>query len=113
MYERELVNLLSQLLHQREEEIQLIRGYLESLKPIEVKAEELERLGWTSYTTKQPATQEEAGWIFTSDRDGRIKPEVEPLLKALSNSQNGRLKIGGFEYRLSGSGRFIQRRPLR
>lgn len=107
------MNLLSQLLHLREEEAKVIREYLETLKPVELRPESLEGLGWTSYTTKQPATPEEAAWIFVSDRDGRVKPEVENLLKAINLSEGGRVTVGGFEYRLSGDGRFIQRRPLR
>lgn len=113
MYNRELVSLLSQLLHLREEEAQIIKQYLETLKPVELRPEMVEGLGWTSYATKQPAAPEEAAWTFVNDRDGRVKTEAEPLLKALNQSQNGRITVGDFEYRLSGDGRFIQRRPLR
>ena len=112
MYDRVLVNLLSGLLHLREEEAKLLREYLESLKPVELRAEDLAGLAWTSYTTKQPAGPEEAAWIFARDRDGNIDPRVEPLLRAINQSETGRVSVGGFEYRLSGDGRFIQRRPL-
>lgn len=108
-----MVNLLSQLLHLKEEETQIIKEYLETLKPLELKPEELEKLSWISYTTKQPATAEEAAWTFTSEKDGRVKPEVEPLLKAINQTGIGRITVGDFEYRLSGDGRFIQRRPLK
>ncbi|MEM2127115.1 MAG: hypothetical protein QXH67_02715 [Candidatus Bathyarchaeia archaeon] len=116
-YQDELVSLLSKIRDGLLELAEDCGKALEELRPIEPPAEPdpeaLARLPWRSFKTRLEAASEEAAWTFTSDPDGRVKPEVEPLLKALNRSQNQRVTIGPFEYRLSGEGRFIQRRPLR
>lgn len=65
-----------------------------------------DNLPWKSYKTKQAAGPNDAAWIFSNAKD------AEALLSALK-SQDGKAKIGSFEYQLQGTERqFIARKPV-
>jgi len=67
---------------------------------------DLGRMPWKSYKTKENATPEEAAWIFSNTLG------ASALLVTLKTS-NGKTKIGSFEYQLQGKeGQFIARKPI-
>jgi hypothetical protein len=68
---------------------------------------DLSKLPWKSYETKQAATENEAGWIF-SNISG-----AEALLATLK-AKDGKARIGNFDYQLQGKERqFISRKPVK
>ena len=67
----------------------------------------LNELPWKSYKTKEKAEPTEAGWIFT-------KTEGAEALVATLKTNDGKAKIGNFEYQLQGPERqFIARKPVK
>jgi hypothetical protein len=70
-------------------------------------SEDLSKLPWRSYKTKQDAKEEEAAWIF-SDTHGA------EALSATLRSKDGKATIGPNTYTLQGDKKqFISRRPAR
>jgi hypothetical protein len=68
---------------------------------------ELDVLPWTTYKTKEPAKEGEAGWIFSNTKG------AEELVKAMQKSE-GKLELGAYEYRFSGKEKqFITRKPVK
>lgn len=68
---------------------------------------ELDGLPWTTYKTKEPAKEGEAGWIFANTKG------AEELAKAMEKSE-GKLELGAYEYRFSGKEKqFITRKPVK
>lgn len=69
----------------------------------------LEVLPWRNFRKKDvPAEKDMAGWLF-ADVEG-----IEKLVEAIEASENGCVRLAGFEYFLSGkNGKFVKRRPLR
>jgi len=102
------------------EDVQAVRmsleGILDQWLSVEAKPEaeipkidlaELDQLPWTTYKTKEPAKEGEAGWIFTNTKG------AEELAKAMQKSE-GKLELGAYEYRFSGKERnFITRKPVK
>ena len=65
----------------------------------------LNELPWKSYKTKEKADLNEAGWIFT-------KTAGAEGIAATLKTNDGKAKIGDFEYQLQGPERqFIARKP--
>ncbi|MBT0160975.1 hypothetical protein G4O51_13440 [Candidatus Bathyarchaeota archaeon A05DMB-2] len=91
-----------------------LEGILDQWLSVETKPEaeipkldlaELDGLPWTTYKTKEPAKEGEAGWIFASTKG------AEELAKAMQKSE-GKLELGTYEYRFSGKdSQFISRKP--
>lgn len=75
--------------------------------------ERLNALPWRSFRgTNSPAGEGEEGWLFADLEDRSI----EKLVESIRASRGGRVRLGGFEYALSGlgtSGKFVRRRPLK
>jgi hypothetical protein len=68
---------------------------------------ELDELPWTTYKTKEPAKEGEAGWIFANTKG------AEELAKAIQKSE-GKVELGAYEYAFSGKEkRFISRKPVK
>jgi len=68
---------------------------------------ELDQLPWTTYKTKEPAKEGEAGWIFANTKG------AEELVKAMQKCE-GKLELGAYEYRFSGKEKnFITRKPVK
>jgi hypothetical protein len=68
---------------------------------------ELDQLPWTTYKTKEPAKEGEAGWIFANTEG------AEELVKAMQKRE-GKLELGAYEYRFSGKEKqFIARKPVK
>jgi DNA uptake protein ComE-like DNA-binding protein len=68
---------------------------------------ELDELPWTTYKTKEPAKEGEAGWIFANTKG------AEELAKAMQKCE-GKLELGAYEYRFSGKEKnFITRKPVK
>jgi hypothetical protein len=68
---------------------------------------ELDELPWTTYKTKEPAKEGEAGWIFANTKG------AEELAKAIQKSE-GKVELGVYEYGFSGKEkRFISRKPVK
>ena len=102
------------------EDVQAVRmgleGILDQWLSAEAKPEaeipkidlaELDQLPWTTYKTKQPAKEGEAGWIFANTKG------AEELAKAMQKSE-GKLELGAYEYRFSGKEKqFITRKPVK
>jgi hypothetical protein len=93
-----------------------LEGILDQWLSVEAKPEaeipkldlaELEGLPWTSYKTKEPAKEGEAGWIFANTKG------AEELAKAMQKTE-GKLELGAYEYRFSGKEKqFITRKPVK
>jgi len=93
-----------------------LEGILDQWLSVEAKPEaeipkidlaELDGLPWTTYKTKEPAKEGEAGWIFTNTKG------AEELVKAVQKSE-GKLELGPYEYRFSGKEKqFITRSPVK
>ena len=102
------------------EDVQAVRmsleGILDQWLSVEAKPEaeipkldlaELDQLPWTTYKTKEPAKEGEAGWIFANTKG------AEELAKAMQRSE-GKLELGAYEYAFSGKEkRFISRKPVK
>jgi hypothetical protein len=102
------------------EDVQAVRmsleGILDQWLSVEAKPEveipkldlaELDQLPWTTYKTKEPAKEGEAGWIFANTKG------AEELAKAMRKSE-GKLELGAYEYRFSGKEKnFITRKPVK
>jgi len=102
------------------EDVQAVRmsleGILDQWLSVEPKPEaeipkldlaELDGLPWTTYKTKEPAKEGEAGWIFANTKG------AEELAKAMQKSE-GKLELGACEYRFSGKEKqFITRKPVK
>jgi len=102
------------------EDVQAVRmgleGILDQWLSAEAKPEaeipkidlaELDQLPWTTYKTKEPAKEGEAGWIFANTKG------AEELAKAMQKSE-GKLELGAYEYRFSGKEtQFITRKPVK
>ena len=68
---------------------------------------DLSKLPFVSYKTKEPAKENEAGWIFSNTKG------AEALLATLK-SKDGRARFGSFDYQLQGAEKqFIARRPVK
>ena len=82
----------------------------ETVPEVEIPKLDLAELGelpWTTYKTKEPAKEGEAGWIFANTKG------AEELAKAMQKSE-GKLELGAYEYRFSGKDRnFITRKPVK
>jgi len=64
-------------------------------------------LPWKSYKTREKADANESAWIFSKTA------EAEALLATLKINE-GKVKIGNFEYQLQGKERqFIARKPVK
>ena len=102
------------------EDVQAVRmgleGILDQWLSAEAKPEaeipkidlaEIDQLPWTTYKTKEPAKEGEAGWIFANTKG------AEELAKAMQKSE-GKLELGAYEYRFSGKEKqFITRKPVK
>jgi hypothetical protein len=102
------------------EDVQAVRmsleGILNQWLSVEAKPEEevpkldlaeLDQLPWTTYKTKEPAKEGEAGWIFANTKG------AEELVKAMQKCE-GKLELGAYEYRFSGKEKqFITRKPVK
>ncbi len=90
------------------------KGYSDTEKADPTKSEsnqlpriDFDKLPWKSYKTKQPASPEEAAWIFSNTQG------AEALLSDVK-SKDGQAKIKGFEYQLQGpQHQFISRKPVK
>lgn len=76
---------------------------------------DLEAAGWTSYATKNPAKEGEAGWIknpahFTSFEPPQV---IFELVKALTKAKGNRLTLGAMTYFFSGEKKFVSRQPAK
>jgi hypothetical protein len=90
------------------------KGYADTEKAAPTKSEpnqlpriDVDKLPWKSYKTKQPASPEEAAWIFSNTQG------AEALL-SIVKSKDGQAKIENFEYQLQGAQhQFISRKPIK
>jgi hypothetical protein len=70
-------------------------------------SEDLAKLPFVSYKTKEPAKENEAGWIFSNTKG------AEALLATLK-IKDGKTCIGSFDYQLQGKEKqFISRKPVK
>jgi len=70
---------------------------------LELDPKEIGSLPWKLYREGH-----RSGWIFAN------QSRAERLAEAIRSSQNGRVKVGDFEYQFSGDQhKFISRRPLK
>jgi hypothetical protein len=91
-----------------------VKGYLDTGKTSHQTTNEpnqttpdFANLPWRSYTTKQDAKPDEAGWIFG------VTKGAESLLSTLK-SNNGKVTIGAFDYIIQGAEhQFIARKPIK
>jgi hypothetical protein len=93
-----------------------LEGILDQWLSVEAKPEaeipkldlaELDELPWTTYKTKMPAKEGEAGWIFANTKG------AEELARAMQKCE-GKLELGAYEYRFSGKEKqFITRKPVK
>lgn len=68
----------------------------------------LDALPWRNFRKKDVLAEKEmAGWLF-ADMEG-----IKELVEAIEASENGCVRLAGFEYFLSKNGKFVKRRPLR
>jgi len=97
----------------------LLDGWLSTSKPKnrvpahlpQLNPDELAKLPWRTYKSKEPCKADEAGWIF------RNTPGAEALADLIQRQGNGaRVQIGShkFEVKFSGNQRqFIGRAPVK
>lgn len=112
---------------EHEEELQIIKAQLEGLidgwltasalptstskKPLpQLDPDELAKLPWKTYKTKEPCKVEDAGWIFTNTQG------AEALAHLIKKQGNGaRVQIGPHKFECSFSGnekQFIARKVV-
>jgi hypothetical protein len=71
-------------------------------------SEDLSKLPWKSYKTKQDAKENEAAWIFSNCAGGEV------LLATLKAKNDGKARIGTYDFQLQGNQKqFISRRPVK
>lgn len=80
-----------------------------------IELADLEAAGWTSYATKEPAKEGEAGWIknpahFTTFE---APPVIFELVKAMEKVKGHRVQLGAMTYFYSGEKKFITRQPAK
>jgi hypothetical protein len=69
--------------------------------------QDLDKLPWRSYKSKQAATPDESAWLFGNTKG------AEKLLENLK-ANDGKVKLGTFEYSISGQEKqFIARNPVK
>lgn len=67
---------------------------------------DISKLPWKSYSTKQAARDDEAGWVFRDTRG------AETLVASLRTKD--KIHLGNFEYQFSGKEhQFISRKPIK
>jgi hypothetical protein len=52
-------------------------------------------------------------WTFVNDRNGNLTKELEPVKDVVDKLRQGEaLSVGGFRYRISENGKFLNRTPV-
>ncbi|MDA4113945.1 MAG: hypothetical protein OK474_07850 [Thaumarchaeota archaeon] len=52
-------------------------------------------------------------WTFVNDRNGNLTKELEPVKDVIDKLKQGEaLSVGGFRYRISENGKFLNRTPV-
>jgi hypothetical protein len=107
---------LNALINDAQNKLLEAKSYIESVKTppphhttneLDQTTQDFDKLPWRSYQTKQVAKLDEAAWCFGNSLG------AETLLEKLK-ANNSKVKLGAFEYILSGPEKqFISRRPIK
>ena len=83
----------------------------ETLKKTQLSSQELEKLSWKTYNSKEDCKPNEAGWIFTNT------PGAEALSELIKNhDKEPVIQIGNYNFNVKFSGaekQFIGRTPVK
>lgn len=110
VYQKEIVELLGDLKQKLTEMADSVARCMEALAPGEALAEGIdpEALGKLTWKGYERGSGE---WAFHSTQDGEVYSEAKAVLEAIEKSENGRVEVGDYTYRLGRNPKFLQRFP--